>query len=69
MAGKGPSERDLDDPDAFRSVWAIRDAIHTRVHAEMLFDLVENHLGDAAWVEDVQRRDAPRPLPTRGAWR
>ncbi len=67
MAGKGPSERDLDDPDAFRSVWAIRDAIHTRVHAEMLFDLVENHLGDAAWVETYNagtrrvlfRREAP----------
>ena len=30
---------------------AIRDAVPTRVHAEMLFDVVADLLGDRAWVE------------------
>jgi len=39
------------DQEEFRAVWAIRDALPTRRHAEMLFDMVVDLLGDEAWVE------------------
>lgn len=61
-AASGPS-----GSDEFRSVHAIRDAIPTRAHAEMLFGMVADMLGDAAWVETwngettrtLFRREAP----------
>ncbi len=40
-----------DDSEAFRAVWAIRDALATRMHAEMLFDLAAEMLGESAWIE------------------
>lgn len=55
------------DSEEFRAVNAIRDAIATRAHAEMLFGQVADLLGDAAWVETANgeqsrtlfRREAP----------
>ncbi len=51
----------------FRATSAIRDAVPTRAHAEMLFGMVADLLGDAAWVETANgeqsrtlfRREAP----------
>ena len=40
-----------DEQGEFRAVWAIRDAVPTRRHAEMLFDMVVDILGEEAWVE------------------
>ena len=48
MAG---SEGTPADRDEFRSTHAIRDALPTRRHAEMLFDMVVDLLGEEAWVE------------------
>lgn len=56
-----------DDAEAFRSAFAIRDAIPTRVHAEMVFAQVVDLLGELAWVEtwngaqarSVYRRETP----------
>lgn len=56
-----------DSQAEFRSAHAIRDAVPTRAHAEMLFGMVVDMLGDAAWVETwngeqsrtLFRRDAP----------
>lgn len=45
-----PADRSNDDAE-FRAVNAIRDAIPTRAHAEMLVAQVADLLGDAAWVE------------------
>ncbi len=45
-AARGPSAN-----EEFRSTHAIRDAIPTRAHAEMLFAMVVDLLGDEAWVE------------------
>lgn len=58
---------EFDDRDAFRAVHVIRDAVPTNVHAEMLFGLVTDLLGDAAWIETSDggtkrvlfRREAP----------
>jgi len=41
------------DPGEFRAVRAIREAVPTRRHAEMLFEMVESALGEGAWVETV----------------
>ena len=40
-----------DEQGEFRAVWAIREAVPTRRHAEMLFDMVVDILGEEAWVE------------------
>lgn len=61
-AARGPSAN-----DEFGAVNAIREAIATRVHAEMLFAQVLDLLDDAAWVETANgeesrtlfRREAP----------
>ena len=61
-----PNERPK-DANEFRSVHAIRDAIPTRAHAEMLFGMVADLLGEEAWVETCKgetartlyRREAP----------
>ncbi len=55
------------DADEFRSTHAIRDAIPTRRHSEMLFEMVVDHLGEEAWIETLNgettrtlfRREAP----------
>jgi len=43
--------REPKDQEEFRSTHAIRDAVPTRAHAEMLFGMVADILGEAAWVE------------------
>lgn len=61
------TERKEGDQEEFRSTHAIRDAIPTRRHAEMLFEMVVDHLGESAWIETwngettrtLFRRDAP----------
>jgi len=58
-----PAPRPLDDPDAFRVSHAIRDAIPTRVHAEMLMDVILDGLGRAAWTESYN--DGSRHLVFR----
>jgi hypothetical protein len=66
--GEGePRARKPDDIEEFRVVNALREAIHTRRHAQMLFDMVADHLGAAAWLETLNgqttrtlfRREAP----------
>jgi hypothetical protein len=51
--GKKPGDRKPEDEDEYRVVNALRDALHTRRHGEMLFDMVVDHLGDVAWVETM----------------
>ena len=48
MLGKDGKQNDGGE---FRAVRAIRDAVPTRRHAEMLFDMVATILGPEAWVE------------------
>jgi hypothetical protein len=42
-----------DEPGEFRVVEALREAVPTRRHAEMLFEMVLDRLGGEAWVETV----------------
>ncbi len=54
------------DPEEFRTAHAIRDALPTRVHAEMLFDQVADLLGPAAWIDTFnqgKRRELCRRDP------
>lgn len=44
--------------DEFLAVRALRDAVPTRAHAEMLFGQVLDLLGDAAWVESANGEQA-----------
>lgn len=60
-----PNERPTDDVE-FRSVHAIRDAIPTRAHAEMLFGMVADLLGEKAWIE-TQDGESTRTLFRREA--
>lgn len=62
-----PQGSEPNDPSEFRAVHALRDAVPTRAHAEMLFGQVVDLLGDAASVESwngestrtLYRREAP----------
>jgi len=47
----GTEGRRRDDQRGFRAVRAIRDAVPTRRHAEMLFDMVVDILGEESWIE------------------
>ena len=42
---------DLDHPDAFRTAIALREVVHTNVHAETLFDMARAQLGARAHVD------------------
>jgi len=55
--------------EEFAAVHAIRDTVPTRRHAEMLFDMVVEMLGDGSWVEtwnDGAVRTLFRRVPARG---